>query len=139
MPLGSIFSEILFFKGPTRKPGFIRHLRMDERIQEKTPFGCAFNAKNPDFGNQLVKDVLSKNQLKVPAGGILAAQLQANWADFTSSIETLYGIEALRYLLGGILTCPFKPVKKKIRRPPNDGSEVAWLNLQKLGKGWKRK
>jgi hypothetical protein len=124
-----------FFNDLPENLGFIRHLRVDERIQEKTPFGCAFNARNLDFGNQLIKEFLGKNNLSVPAGGILAVQLQANWADSTSSIENLYGIEALRYLLEGILTCPFEPAKKELRRPPKDGSEVAWLELEEIRKG----
>lgn len=67
----------------------------------------------------------------VPAAVILAAQLQRN---FASAGETPYGVEALRYLLGGILVCPFKPVKKEVRRHPRDGSEVAWLELAEIRK-----
>ena len=68
----------------------------------------------------------------IPAAGILAAQLQGN---FTSTSESLYAVEALRYLLAGILVCPFKMEKKEIRRPPKDGSEVAWLELAEIRKG----
>jgi len=67
----------------------------------------------------------------IPAASILAAQLQGN---FTSTSESLYGIEALRYLLAGILVCPFKVEKKEIRRPPKDRSEVAWLELAEIRK-----
>jgi hypothetical protein len=63
------------------------------------------------------------------AAGILTAQLQGN---FTSIGESLYAVEALRYLLAGILVCPFKVEKKEIRRPPKDGSEVAWLELAEI-------
>ena len=106
--------------------GFIMHLRMDERMREKLPFAFAPNADNIDYGHQLIKDYLNKTQLMVPAAGILAAQLQGN---FTSTDDSLYAVEALRYLLAGILVCPFKVEKKEIRRAPRDGSEVAWLEL----------
>lgn len=112
--------------------GFFLHLRRDENIREKVPFAWAPYADNPDYGNQLIKDLLSKNQLMVPAGGILAVQLQGN---FTGLTENLYGIEALRYLLAGILVCPFQPVKKEMRRPPKDVSEVARLEIAEI---WKR-
>ena len=84
---------------------------------------------NPDAGG--AKDYLNKSQLMVPSAGILAAQLQDN---FTSTGESLYAVEALRYLLAGILECPFKVEKKEIRRAPKDGSEVAWLELAEIRK-----
>jgi len=65
----------------------------------------------------------------VPAAGILAAQLQGN---FTSTDDSLYAVEALRYLLAGILVCPFKVEKKEIKRAPKDGSEVGWLELAEI-------
>ncbi len=111
--------------------GFMMHLRKEERLREKLPFAFAPNADNIDYGHQVIRDYLNKGQLMVPAGGILAVQLQEN---FASSSEDLYAVEALRYLLAGILVCRFNAEKKEIKRPPRDASEVAALELGEIRK-----
>lgn len=130
------YLPIYYFYGDVDESrSFIIDLRKRERMsEEKLPFGLDPYGKNEDFENQMIKDFLSRDSLKVPAGGILAGQLQADWADSKSENESFYGIKALRYLLGGSRTCSINLVKKEPRRPPKDGSEVAWLELKAIKK-----
>ena len=79
-----------------------------DRIPSSIPIAFAPNVENIDYGHQLIKYYVNKSQLMGPAAGLLAAQLRGN---FTSTSESLYAVEALRYLLAGILVCPFKPAQ----------------------------
>lgn len=76
-------------------------LRLIDR--EKLPI-AAPNV-DTDHGMQLVDSYLDQDNLRFPQGGILATQLEKKRED----LDELYAIEALRYLLVGILNDPQKP------------------------------
>jgi len=80
--------------------GFIDFLRKVKRLQGKIPLVPAVHSDAVVFGNQLIGNFLESGRLVIPSGGTLMTQIQEGRQD--TSVEELFGITALRYLLAGI-------------------------------------
>jgi hypothetical protein len=86
--------------------GFINFLRKTKGLQGKIPFVPALHPDAVDFGNHLIGNFLDSGRLVIPSNGILMTQIQEGRQD--TSIEEVYGITALRYLLAGINERPWE-------------------------------
>ncbi len=86
--------------------GFVNFLRRNERLRGKIPFVPALHPEAVEFGTQLIRNFLENGRLVIPSGGILMTQIQEGRQD--TSVEELYAIRALRYLLTGINEYPWE-------------------------------
>jgi len=92
-----------YFHDIPENAGFINHLRRNERLRGKLPFLPAVNPEGVDFGNNLIRELLSAAILAVPPGGILAKQL----SEARQDADEPSSITALRFLLAGIDARPW--------------------------------
>lgn len=82
-----------------------------------------------DHGTQLINTYLYQGKLITPKNGILAKQLEQKRDD----LDKLHAIEALRYLLVGILQDPPHPIEvNQATILPKDVTEVAELEQNQI-------
>ena len=82
-----------------------------------------------DHGTQLISSYLNQGKLRIPGEGILAGQLEKTRED----LDKLYGIEALRYLLVGIIKDHQAPIEVDTTKIiPKDVSELAAREQNKI-------
>lgn len=99
---------------------------------KKRPLSWVPFSNNSDYGHQVIKYYLEWDKLRIPAGGILANQLSLPWDGRESFEKELRGIEALRYLLTGIKSCPWEPPPKATRKRLDNASLSALKELEAI-------
>ncbi len=92
--------HLYYYNDIPENDGFCNHLYGKEKLAGKLPFIAAPHADSEDYGNNLIREFLSKGLLVVPQEGVLVNQLQEARKDLDPG--ELYAVRALRYLLTGI-------------------------------------
>jgi hypothetical protein len=96
----------VYYDGSTEGMAF--RLRLSDALSEMSRTGGiripnfypVYQAASPNYGNDLIRQLLKEGKLLIPAEGELARQMSSNWSEAREE-EKLYAVKAFRYLICG--------------------------------------